>query len=279
MRRLTAIIITSLLLALAAGCGGSSASPVDIVTKAPDATISESTAKVMMSLVVAGPDLPEVTTTGEGAVDFAGKASSMTLDMSDTLRQMGISGDAAKFQMLSTGTTLYMRSPLLDQGAGLAAGKWLKLDLNELTKLQGVDLSQLQQAGNNDPRQGLAFLEGVTEDGVEEIGHEDVRGTGTTHYQANIDLEKAVARSGSVIDADAFKRFVDSLGTKNVQVQVWIDGDNRVRRIRIPMPVPYKADTAKVTITMEYFDFGAPVDVTPPPASDTVDYQDVLGRG
>ena len=279
MRRLTALGIALTFVALAAGCGDSGASPVEVVTKAPDATISASTAKVAMTLDVSGTNVPKVTTKGEGQIDFVRKATAMTLDLSDTLQPMGVTGDDATFDMRSLGSTLYMRSPLFSQVAPSAAGKWLKLDLNELTKLQGVDLSQLQQAGNNDPRQGLAFLEGVTEDGVEDLGHEDVRGADTTHYRAEVDLEKAANRSGSIVDQDAFKRFIDTLGAKTVPVEVWIDGDNRVRRIRIPLPVPFQSGTAKVTMTMEYFDFGSAVNVAAPPDSDVIDYRDVLSGG
>jgi hypothetical protein len=232
-----------------------------------------------MTLEVSGGDIPKATTSGEGAIDFAHQATTMTLDLSDTLGQMGVTGENATMEMRSTGTVLYMRSPLFNQAGDVAAGKWLKLDLNELSKLQGIDISQLQQAGNNDPRQGLAFLEGVSKDGVEELGHEDVRGVDTRHYRADVDLEKAVTRSDAVTDREAFKRFVDSLGTSHLEVQVWIDGENRVRRIRTPLPIPYKGDTAHVTMTMEYFDFGAAVDVAPPPDSDVVDYQDVLSGG
>src|SRR5881628_1449302 len=123
MRRLSVLITCFTFLALAAACGGSSASPVEVVTKAPDATISEATAKVAMTLVVSGADLPKVTTTGEGVIDFAHKGTAMTLDLSDTLGQTGLTGDNAKFEMRGNGTTLYMRSPVFSQVASIAAGK------------------------------------------------------------------------------------------------------------------------------------------------------------
>ena len=279
MRRLSVLITSLALVALAAACGGSHDSPVEVVTRAPDATISETTAKVAMKVVVSVVDLPKVTTSIDGAVDFAQRATAMTVDLSDTLGAMGAPVPDATLDQRTRGTVLYMRSPLLSQAAGITPGKWLKFDMTELSRLKGVDLSQLEQAGQRDPRQGLAFLEGVTKDGVDEDGHEDVRGVATTRYRAEVDVEKAIDRSASVTDRDAFKRYVDALGTKTVHVTVWIDGENRVRRIRIPLRIPYKSGTADVTITMEYFDFGAQVDVAPPPDSDVVDYGNVLSGG
>ena len=279
MRRFFALTTSCAFVALAAACGGSSASPVEVVTKAPDATISESTARVAMTIVVSVVDLPKVTTPIEGAVDFAHRATAMTVDLSETLGSMGATGDDATLEQRTGGTVLYMRSPLLSRAAGIATGKWLKFDLTELAKVKDVDLSQLQEAARNDPRQGLAFLEGVTQDGVDELGHDDVRGVETTRYRAEVDLEKALSRSGSVTDREAFKRLVESVGTKTVEVDVWIDGDNRIRRVRIPYRAPYKTGTAGVTMTLEYFDFGAKVDVAPPPESDVVDYRDVLEGG
>ena len=179
-------------------------------------------------------------------------------------------------EMVSEGTTLYMRSPLFSQGGMVSADKWLKLDLVELSKTQGLDLSQLQQAGSNDPRQGLAFLEGATEDGVENLGTDEIRGVETTHYRAEIDLESATKKSGAVTDPEAFRRFVDSLGMDTIVVDAWIDDDNRVRRISMPLPVPYMAD-GEAAMTMDYYDFGTDVDVRIPPADEIVDFSDVLG--
>lgn len=281
MRRLTARAVCFTLVALAAGCG-SSASAFEVVTKAPDATISESTAKVAMTVDVAGGTTRQFTMKADGAIDFVRKATAMTLDMSDTLGTIGVSPGDATIEMRGQGTAVYMRSPLFARTGGIEAGKWLKLDFNELSKAQGLDLSQLTQAGSNDPRQGLAFLEGATEGGVDDLGNQDVRGVDTTHYRAEVDLEKALSRSGSIIDPGAFRQFIATLGTRTVEIDVWIDGDNRVRRIRLPLPLP-KVGTAtgsgQITMTMEYFDFGTPVDVAVPPDRDVVDFRQVLGGG
>jgi len=276
MRRLTGLLMVLCLLALATSCG-SSASAQEIVTGAADATIAESTAKVALSVEISGNELPnKLSITAEGVIDFAGERAAMTMDLGDSLAGAGVAATDATMEMVTQGTTIYMRSPLLSQGGMISADKWLKLDLVELSKTQGLDLSQLQQAGSNDPRQGLAFLEGATEDGVEKLGTEDIRGVETTHYRAEIDLENAIKKAGAVTDPEAFRRFVDSLGMSTITVDAWIDDDNRVRRLSMPLPVPYMAN-GEAAMTMDYYDFGTDVDVRVPSEDEVVDFGEVLG--
>lgn len=276
MRRLTGLLVVLCLLALAASCG-SSASAQEIVTRAADATIAESTAKVALSVEISGREPPnKLSITAEGVIDFAGERAAMTMDLGDSLAGAGLAAADATVEVVTESTTIYMRSPLLAQSGMISADKWLKLDLVELSKTQGLDLSQLTQAGSNDPRQGLAFLEGATEDGVEELGTEDIRGVETTHYRAEIDLENAMKRAGAVTDPEAFRQFVDSLGMTTITVDAWIDDDNRVRRMSMPLPVPSMAN-GEASMTMDYYDFGTDVDVRVPSEGEVVDFGEVLG--
>ena len=63
-------------------------------------------------------------------------------------------------------------------------------------------------------------------------------------------------------------------------VEVWIDGDNLVRRMRqsfegAQMDAGVQVD---MTTTTELYDFGTTVNVEEPPADQVVDFQDVLGQ-
>jgi hypothetical protein len=65
---------------------------------------------------------------------------------------------------------------------------------------------------------------------------------------------------------------------------LWIGDDKLVRRVRIEyhFEIPGQEDKAKFAMTMEFFDFGAPVDVSPPPAKDVQDLGELaasLGQG
>jgi hypothetical protein len=276
-RRLAGVVTALLLVGLAPACG-SDASAQEIVTRAADATIAESTAKVALSVVITGNNLPDqkLTLDAEGVIDFAGKRTAMTMDLGDSLAGAGIAAADSTMELITEGSVIYMRSPLFSQGGAISADKWLKLDLTELSKTEGLDLGQLQQAGNNDPRQGLAFLEGATKDGVETVGSEPIRGVETTHYRAEIDLEDAIEQSGAVTDPEAFRKFVDALGTKTITVDTWIDDDNRVRRVSIPMPMPTSTD-GEAKMTMDYFDFGTEARITVPAPEEVVDFSELGG--
>lgn len=279
MRRLAApLLALSLLIPLATACG-ESASAQEVVAGAAEATIEASTARTAMHMVMEG--LPGAGTLEfdlDGVIDFDAQRTEMTIDMGEAMGELGVEG---VMKMRTIGMVIYMQSELFSQGLpGIGPDTWLKLDINEAAKEGGVDLGQLSQlgGGSNDPRQGLAMLQGVTDDGVQELGENDVRGTETTHYRARIDVRKAMEESGAIIDREAFEQFAKALGQDTIRVDVWIDGDNQLRKMTMPLPLPPEAGGAEATMTIEYYDFGIEVDVAEPPAEDVIDFREVLGQ-
>ena len=248
MRRFAALTTFVTLFALAAGCS-SGASAQEIVSKAPKATIDASTAKVSLELTVTGAGLPSTTATGEGDIDFGRQASAMTLDVTDLLAGLDGAGEAV-LEMRILESVTYVRSPLFAPGSRIPAGRWFKLDSTELSKLAGIDLSPLQRASHQDTRRGLALLEGVTDGDVENVGADEVRGVPTTRYAAEVN---------------------DPRDDEAIQLDVWIDGDNRVRRLEVPLSVPYESGRIQAMLTTEFWDFGSEVDVGHPPETEVVD--------
>jgi len=133
--------------------------------------------------------------------------------------------------LILDGNTAYLRAPLLK--AFLPAGKtWLKLDGKLRRSLKSVP---------QDPRQALARLKKVAD--VRKVGEETIDGATTTHYHG-------VARSGE--------------GT----FDVWIGNDDGyVRRVRADGSGPRASGEVVITLS----NFGEPVSVTAPPASETAD--------
>jgi hypothetical protein len=133
-------------------------------------------------------------------------------------------------------------------------------------------------------------LEGVTEDGLEEQGSEEVRGVETTHYAGEIDMgavfeqareqfedidEDALGEFGTVVDSEAaIEEFEDQFGEEPVPVEVWIDDDGLTRR----MQMSFEIEGETVTQTIEMFDFGEPVDIEVPDEADSVDMFELLGE-
>jgi hypothetical protein len=268
MRRLLPVLLICALAPLAAACGAEDdvTSAVDPVAQAATKTQNAGTVEVAMTgkVSAAGQEIP---LKGEGAFDLKGKRGHVTVTTSVPGK-----GDV-EIEEIIDGLVLYMRSDAF--ASGLPGGKkWLKIDLKEAGKKTGVDLAQLQQlsGGSSDPTQFLTYLSKAGD--VKKVGSEDINGTPTTRYHATIDFDKL---AGSAGDAASSVRQLEKLsGLKELPTDIWIDGDQRVRRqtvsIAIKQPVPTKFD-----LTIDYKRFGVPVDTTAPPADETADFSDITG--
>jgi hypothetical protein len=103
-----------------------------------------------------------------------------------------------------------------------------------------------------------------------EVGHETIRGTDTTHYHAEIDVQKAVEQYGA---DKRFEQMLESTGVSTMPVDVWIDGSGRVAR----QSTKFSSTQFTMDFTVDYTQFGVPVDVTPPPDDQVMDAGAFLG--
>lgn len=148
------------------------------------------------------------------------------------------------------------------------AGKWVKLDLDQLKQQNGMFGDLANQAETNSPNQGLEYLKGLSGD-VQDLGQEDVNGQPATHYRASIDYSKVLDElpNASQQTRDALSK----LGT--VPADVWIDGQDRVVKMHMTMDASaFGGGAGTADVTMQLSDFGVPVDVQAPPADQTVDF-------
>jgi hypothetical protein len=271
----------------ACGPGGSAApsntaSPVQVVNAAYAKTTDSGTAKVdltgQIGTTVNGK--PEsVPISANGVIDFAHKATDLNESMA------GAAKDATETRYLNG--MLYQRIP--SQAAGLTGGKqWIAMDLNQIAAKQGDSgLAQLLASAPSNPSDMLMYLTAV-EGQVKTVGQDTVDGTQTTHYAATIDLDKVATLDPGA--ASATKQLEQELGTKTLPIQLWVDQQNRVRRIsmdeNIAHPVPGSSTSGgvstsgtngtetnigsvHVTFTATLSDYGAPVNIVAPPADQT----------
>jgi cytochrome c556 len=269
MRRLTVLALA--IAALAAACGGggtSNAERLALVSKASAETLSQRSARLATTTesTKGGPSGGGVNITSAGVFDFVGKAGSFTVDMGS----LGAS-DTAEFRVL--GNIIFFKAP-----PGLVPGtkSWIKIDLSD-PALAAAGLGGLDQITNTDPSNSLSFLKGIAGN-VEDLGSDTVRGTKTTHYSAVVDTAKALAAAG-----DKTKRLLEQTlekGVKQVPIEVWIDNDGRLRRVKQVIDMSKSSDAAaqqsgKVTTTVELFDFGVAVDIAAPPEGETLTFAEL----
>src|SRR6266508_1112129 len=108
----------------------------------------------------------------------------------------------------------------------------------------------------------LDLLTGAS-DNVREVGSEDVRSTATTHYEGTLDLQKVVdqAPQDKRAELQEWLNFMGEVEPTKVPFGLWIDGDGVAHRLRIDQE-------GDGSVTIEYYDFGVAVEVTPPPADE-----------
>jgi hypothetical protein len=93
-----------------------------------------------------------------------------------------------------------------------------------------------------------------------------------THYRVTVDLAKAEAHQRPQ-DRAEFHSFASSLGSTTLPVDVWVDGQARVSRIALSLPLPPGSGMPPgihVSETVDYYDFGIPVRVSAPPPSEVM---------
>jgi hypothetical protein len=266
-------------LALLAGCGGAQ-EPLDALALAAERTVEAGSARFEMEIEVAA-EGQTLAATAAGAVDNAAGRLAMSIDLSSLAQAFGAPAGASagdlSMDMILEGTVAYMRFPLLTRL--VANGKpWLKLDLVELAKRGDVDLGQLQSLSDNDPRRTLDYLRAVAGE-IRTVGRETVRGVATTHYRAAVNLREY---PGLVPDGQreavqqAVDRIVEQTGIGAVPVEVWVDDEQRVRRMAIELATGAGTVPVASKVTMELFDYGVPVTVAVPPESEVADLASLL---
>jgi hypothetical protein len=262
--RRAAVLIAVVPLALAA-CGSGSSSSVTKLT--PSAYLMQAATKsakaqsehleMKGAVAVQG---QEVDMTGSGDFDNAAHRGQMHANAM-------VTGINVEIDEVLTGTTIYMKSPLL--AAALPAGKtWVKVDLEKIGKSQGIDFNQLLA---QTPSQSFSQLKAAGS--VTEVGDETVGGVATTHYRAKIDLSKIP--QGGKIQA--------LTNVKYGPYDVWIGKDDGYVR-RTKTSYSYSAPGVgrqSATMTMNFSDFGKDVTVDVPDPSTTVDSTDqtITGLG
>ena len=226
-------------------------SPAERFAAVPGAVSEEPFAfEISFEAQTTAPSASPIEFSMSGAADPAIERTRAVMDMADLLPAGADAGVPATISFVSEGTTVYV------QRGGV--GRWTKVDGSALA--QGVGPGMPSSTNPLDSFEQLRAVDSP----IEEVGEEDVRGTSTIHYRTRLDMAKVLAAMPEEqrVASAALAEMAD------VPVDVWLDDDDRPRRQRMVFPLPGGAGT--VTMTIEAFDFGTPVDIELPPA-DQVD--------
>ncbi|MFQ5427244.1 MAG: hypothetical protein ACE5EV_09195, partial [Gaiellales bacterium] len=253
---------------LLAACGGADATPADqaVAGSEPVAAVTASdpaarsalaaaasglgdigSARIELEMTVDAPDAPSpVGITMSGRFDVEAGRARLDLAYSGLLEALGSEGvDAGAVipdAIVLDDRVLYIRFPNI-RSVSPDAKRWARMDLAELGETQVLEAGTPEPAAGADPGQLLAMLEAI-DAGVVAVGPETVRGVETTRYTATIDL----ARLGALVPAEQRIVFeaqlgqVRAAGLSEVPIDVWLDADGLVRRIRSEIRIPGEPD-------------------------------------
>lgn len=279
----TLVLVAGALATVLSACGGSSLkSAVNPVAVAAEKTVAARTVHYSMTIQEQMPSLPTpVSMSAAGAMDFANEQMSMSMDMS----QMAALGGAAvgspsdwKIEAVVDGLVMYMKAPFL-QTLLKSDKPWIKIDMESIGKQQGLDLSSLMSYDPSQLTRFVDYLRGSKD--MQAIGHEQIRGTATTHYQGSVDFDAYLKALPANQQAAARKALdnVSKLGKPVYSLfDVWVDGQQRIRREKFDYSVSgTSAGDMRIAYTTDFFDYDVPVSITIPPADQTVDLMQVAG--
>ncbi len=287
MRRVLFISVASLALAACGGGGSQHISLAQAATKSAAA----SSMKLDMTMAMTTPQLSKpLTLTATGVEDNTNHRAQINLDMSTFATSLSALGGKSPFKGadwkgqeiadFSNGhAVMYMNLPFLTKLIPQHK-PWIKIDLSAVGKSVGLDFSQFTSLSSN-PAQEMDWLRS-TSGSIQKVGTETIDGVSTTHYYATIDLAKypnLVPPARRAAMRQAVNSLVKLAHVSSFPVDAWVGDDGYVRKLRMSMNETIQGQGLGMDITMRFHDFGSPVNISLPPASQTLDATKLASQG
>jgi hypothetical protein len=244
-----AVVVVAVAVIILAQGGDGGSTPLNAIAKAAEVTQREPGGRAVLNVKVTSPTTPEgFTESGEMTFDENHR------DRGEFTIHGLTTGEDVKIVTITDGAATYGSSDALE--ASLPEGKkWIELDLTGAVK---VPNSSDPDPGSTGPTEGLKVLEEVEES--EEVGKEDVGGVPTTHYR------------GTLPTSDEF--FGVKVDISEPRIDVWIDGQDRVRREVAELSSKVGKISTKTNLSIDFVEFGHVPKIEIPPASEVFNETD-----
>lgn len=250
IKRLGASVAALALLATA-GCGSDSGG----TATTPELTKANFASEVSQAQVQAE------TAHVDAKIGAQGQNMSMTGDMDMTKKDVAFDftmsgaalGNGARFILVDK--VVYLKVPQLTQSE-----KYVKVDTADGSDPMAKMFTQMLSQMN--PSRTFEAFDAITK--LEDKGTQEVDGVETTRYAVTVDTKKALEAQGL-----AGKVPTGQL-PKTLKYDVWVDADKLVRKLSM--------DVAGSTIDMTLSEWGEPVQISAPPASQTTTMEKLMGQ-
>lgn len=247
-----------------AGQNAADLAPAALLKAVNEKTTTEKSAKIDAEMKIAGNDM-----TANGTLSWAdGMTGQLTTNISG-----GAVGQTLGKMVPGQIQARYLQNEMyLDMGSQISSmlkGKhWIAYKYDDLTKVMGAAGSSIGDVLKHaDPADTVRSL--IASGKVRKIGTETVNGVSTTHYAGDVDAARLTAVDGlSSSDVEGIRNQLAVEGISTAHMEVWINSDHLVVR----KLVQANAKGGAFSMTANYSDYGVPVSVQAPPASDTLNF-------
>jgi hypothetical protein len=237
------------------------AAAVAFVTQSAERTIAQRTADVTMTgtVSVAGTSIP---ISGSGEVDFSTNAMTLNSTVAEN-------GHTLAQRQVQAGGNLYQSMTVDGQGPALPGGAtWIQMPVAQAASanLTGSDplasLTTLEQ-------QGYA---------VQALGTKLVGDVNCTGFAVTPSTEAMIASARKEAAAAGLSPAMTSLElilarSMRPTITIWVDPGQLVREMSLSMQLPsFNGVPSSAAMVMDFSHFGVPVQISAPPAADTVSY-------
>lgn len=144
---------------------------------------------------------------------------------------------------------------------------WVKIDASGSDPMSKTFASLVNALKTqSDPAQAFKQMAGAGQ--ITAVKPEQLNGERTTHYSINVDLQKLVALQEDPSLKSLMQTAVAAISQKTVPYEVWLNQDNLPVKLTTSVPVqdPTTKQATVTKTTIEYSDWGKPVNITAPPA-------------
>jgi hypothetical protein len=216
-----------------------------------------------------------MTATGSGSFSTTDKSGTLALNM--TVPGTGAALGPLALQLIIKGQSFYMKLPSSLSSIIPGGKQWMAINLSQLGKvsnLPGLGSLVQSEGSMSDPGQYLSYLRATSASGIKDVGSATIDGVKTTHYQAELDLNRLPAVVPAADRAATVQLVAKLKKTTHVSyspIDAWIDSDNRVRRIAlnyamtVPVQTGQAAQRVTLNLTEDFMDYGPqPVPAAPP---------------
>ena len=258
------ILVVLLVIAGAVTIFGSSESASAKVADAVTTSLHDGTAHLTVTLAgsTAGTD---VTGTGSGSIDFPTNALQLNLTVA-------ADGQQEPIDAIYQGGVIYESLPGLGQ---IAPGKtWLSIDLSALQKAETQDPSSGSLGSNPAVMLQMLAQQGNT---VIPLGPSTVDGTAVDGYSVVVDRARAEAQIKKANLPPWMEQALAGLKVNDLRFKVYIDQSGLLRSMVSQVSESSgAAGNVNFDETLDFSDYGTPVTVTTPPASQVESFEQLL---